>query len=177
MFEALGSLAGSILGIGAQKDINQQNISNSWSMWHATNEYNKPINQITRLREAGINPATAYGGLSNSAGLGSIAQAKVPDYSTVAQNFLNARQQAQNIENMKVQEQELKASVRKLNEDTKLSKANADFRREEVRRLKSLPEGSLRQDTPLNSLLRPTTDALIDISRGGFQKIKNFFKK
>ena len=40
---------------------NQQNIEQQWQMWNATNEYNKPVNQMKRYEEAGLNPNLIYG--------------------------------------------------------------------------------------------------------------------
>lgn len=34
----------------------------NFGMWQAENEYNKPINQMARLEEAGLNPNLVYGG-------------------------------------------------------------------------------------------------------------------
>ena len=55
-----------------------------WSkqMWHLQNQYNNPIQQIKRLKEAGINPALMYGqnagGASGNAGaVGSYERAKI----------------------------------------------------------------------------------------------------
>lgn len=41
---------------------------NKWNyaMWQKNNEYNLPKNQVERLREAGINPVTAYGSMSST---------------------------------------------------------------------------------------------------------------
>lgn len=34
-------------------------------MWHMQNEYNSPVQQMARLREAGINPATSFGQIAS----------------------------------------------------------------------------------------------------------------
>ena len=39
---------------------NSINAKRNFKMWQAMNEYNKPINQIARLKEAGLNPNLAY---------------------------------------------------------------------------------------------------------------------
>lgn len=72
---ALGSIFGGIFGLGGaalqhkyNKELaeyqNQMNIE----QWNRENEYNKPVNQMARLEEAGINPNLAYssGGVSNT---------------------------------------------------------------------------------------------------------------
>ena len=43
-----------------------QNYDRNIELWRMQNQYNTPKNQITRLREAGINPILAIGGISNS---------------------------------------------------------------------------------------------------------------
>ena len=49
-----------IVNMGAQRRENQKNRDFQREMWNANNEYNKPINQMARLEEAGINPHLAY---------------------------------------------------------------------------------------------------------------------
>ena len=70
---AIGSAFGLI---GAKKRMRLQNQLNmqlakyqnslNLAQWNRENEYNKPINQMARLREAGINPRMAYGDSANS---------------------------------------------------------------------------------------------------------------
>lgn len=47
--------------IQLQRDINQQNLYQQWKMWEATNNYNSPVEQMARYREAGLNPNLIYG--------------------------------------------------------------------------------------------------------------------
>lgn len=75
LLDVLGAIAtpltGIINGIGgaiAQNSANETNIQLSrenreWNekMWALNNEYNKPIEQIKRLKEAGLNPNLMYG--------------------------------------------------------------------------------------------------------------------
>lgn len=56
----VGGLASSIFNGTSQKKENQKNRDFQREMWNANNEYNKPINQMARLEEAGINPHLAY---------------------------------------------------------------------------------------------------------------------
>ena len=56
----VGSLASSVFNASSQKKENQKNRDFQREMWNANNEYNKPINQMSRLEEAGINPHLAY---------------------------------------------------------------------------------------------------------------------
>lgn len=78
---AIGSLIGSI-GQKRRDKLNQirqhrynleladHNFAQNLEMWNRQNEYNLPINQMQRLKDAGINPHLAYakGGVQNQAG-------------------------------------------------------------------------------------------------------------
>lgn len=63
-----------LIGIGtaaiqnkmSKKLMNYQNNLNIKN-WQMANEYNKPINQMARFREAGLNPNLIYGNMENSA--------------------------------------------------------------------------------------------------------------
>lgn len=59
----------------------------SWSMWNATNEYNKPINQMKRFEEAGLNPNLIYG-QSNTTSQGSVPSVQ-PTRSNLSQALMN----------------------------------------------------------------------------------------
>ena len=84
----LGSLAGSMIGANAQRQANIQNMQlakyqNNWQtaenekayarsveMWNMQNQYNSPTAQMSRLRQAGLNPNLVHGSgvTGNSAG-------------------------------------------------------------------------------------------------------------
>lgn len=77
------SILGNIFNVFGQKSANSQNMElakyqfeKNLEMWNLQNEYNLPINQMKRLREAGINPVIAYSGGQVS---GNVAQ-DVPKY-------------------------------------------------------------------------------------------------
>jgi len=72
--------------IQMQYDINNQNIENAWKMWNATNEYNKPVNQMERFKEAGLNPNLIYG-QTNTTSPVSIPSAQAPQVSPVLSNM------------------------------------------------------------------------------------------
>lgn len=48
-------------------DIHQSDIAQQERMWKLQNEYNDPKNVVRRLKEANVNPATAYGNISTPA--------------------------------------------------------------------------------------------------------------
>ena len=84
----LGTIASSLIGAGAQREANIQNMQlakyqNNWQtaenekayarsveMWNMQNQYNSPTAQMSRLRQAGLNPNLVYGSgvTGNSAG-------------------------------------------------------------------------------------------------------------
>ena len=74
---ASGLLGAVISGIYNRK---QQQRSQQWSeqMWNKQNEYNLPINQVQRLKEAGINPNLAFGSAASAMGT---SVPSVPRYS------------------------------------------------------------------------------------------------
>lgn len=93
----LGDITGGIVSAGVQTlgnvflqdRANKQNIE----FWNKENEYNKPINQMARLAEAGLNPNLVYGNgsvVGNTAG--GIAPArpaelgKLADYQEIKMN-------------------------------------------------------------------------------------------
>lgn len=51
-----------------RQNINLQQMTNeqNYRMWQQQVEYNQPQNQVNRLRQAGINPITAFGGIQNT---------------------------------------------------------------------------------------------------------------
>lgn len=69
---AVASLAGSVYSnYKNSKNLEKQNQFNL-SQWHMMNQYNQPVEQVQRLREAGINPALALGNISVGNASGSV---------------------------------------------------------------------------------------------------------
>lgn len=72
-----GAIGGNMLGVAKSKRLmkiqNRLNLEN----WHLQNEYNLPINQMQRLKEAGLNPNLIYGSgnaVGNSSEIGKVSQ-------------------------------------------------------------------------------------------------------
>lgn len=68
LIAAGGQILGSLFGLASNQSTNNANMrlaeyqyDRNLEMWNKANEYNKPINQVKRLREAGLNPALLYG--------------------------------------------------------------------------------------------------------------------
>lgn len=76
--------------------------------WNRQNDYNSPINQVSRLRAAGVNPALAYGSTSLQNVSSDIDGASVPSFSGYNLNVPDVVSiQAQNAQ-MKLLEQQAK---------------------------------------------------------------------
>ena len=60
-------------------EINKTNLLFNEEMWEREKEYDKPVNQMKRLIEAGINPAEAYSnGIQNTVGSAPTAPSAIP---------------------------------------------------------------------------------------------------
>lgn len=74
----------------------KQNADNE-RFWHMQNEYNSPIQQMERLKEAGLNPNLVYGGAGNAGNAGDITSASPQSWNPRAPTFdMNAGIQAYN---------------------------------------------------------------------------------
>lgn len=137
---AAGSLLSGILGNSAAKrrdkrqakydmKLAEYGYNKDHEMWSEANEYNKPIEQMNRLKEAGLNPHLVYG--SGSA-TGNTSQASTPKYQnpgtqfkvrpqidpqSMLNQFINLKTAQQNIATMKSSEnlQNAKASTEVFN--------------------------------------------------------------
>ena len=141
----LGSFAGSMIGADAQRRANIQNMQlakyqNNWQtaenekayarsveMWNMQNQYNSPTAQMSRLRQAGLNPNLVYGSgvTGNSAGSApqyqpaKIQRATMEPYrgwnlglSDAASMYMAMRQNKAQVENMEAQNKLIKEQAR-----------------------------------------------------------------
>lgn len=112
----------SLLGTGvnaiAQGNLNKGNRKWQEQMWHATNEYNKPLNQMARFKEAGLNPHLIYGqGNSGPASMAAAPKQEAPNYNfaDAALSYVAVRKQQSEIDNLKKAEEVMEADrVQKL---------------------------------------------------------------
>jgi urease gamma subunit len=94
--------------------------------WARTNQYNSPLAQMQRLREAGLNPHLAYGGGPNSVSApirGTDAktwnpQAPAFNFGQIADQYMNAKQAGASIDIMQEQKQKIKAEVNQIDANT-----------------------------------------------------------
>lgn len=141
----LGSIVGSAIGANAQRQANIQNMQlakyqNNWQtaenekayarsveMWNMQNQYNSPTAQMSRLRQAGLNPNLVYGSgvTGNSAGSApqyqpaKIQRATMEPYrgwnlglSDAVSAFMAMRQNKAQVENMEAQNKLIKEQTR-----------------------------------------------------------------
>lgn len=141
----LGSLVGSAIGANSQRQANIQNMQlakyqNNWQtaenekaysrsveMWNMQNRFNSPTAQMSRLRQAGLNPNLVYGSgvTGNSAGSvpqyqpAKIQRATMEPYrgwnlgiSDAVSTFMAMRQNKAQVENMEAQNKLIKEQAR-----------------------------------------------------------------
>ena len=145
IIDGLGSIVGSAIGAGAQRQANIQNMQlakyqNNWQtaenekayarsveMWNMQNQYNSPTAQMSRLRQAGLNPNLVYGSgvTGNSAGSApqyqpaKIQRATMEPYrgwnlglSDAASMYMAMRQNKAQVVNMEAQNKLIKEQAR-----------------------------------------------------------------
>lgn len=144
------------------------------------NEYNKPINQMKRLEEAGLNPNLVYGngaGQSLSATPSSVSKADVHARSTDGLNFIEKMQMTNALENQKLQNATLANNIRIADADLKL---RAALNKAQIRNLSA---GSKNQEMNnafyswLGEVLGPAgSNAGVQASAGAASGIGQFFK-
>lgn len=115
-------------GATNKRNIILQMMQNQWQehMMDKQNEYNKPINQMKRLQEAGLNPNLVYGSGNAIMASASPSGGGVPDQVTPSQarlDVLGAIQAVQNIRNQKAQEKQIDANTDAINANIDLAKA------------------------------------------------------
>lgn len=114
---ASGFVSGIVDNIFARKNARDQ-FRNEVKLWNMQNEYNKPINQVARLREAGLNPALMY---NNAAAGGSASSMHAPSINQTdpISKALDRITMLANLENIKANIDATNANRRKTEEDTR----------------------------------------------------------
>lgn len=88
-------------------------------MWNMENEYNTPMAQRKRMEAAGFNPNLVYGNgsVANTGKMGNDpppVELKAPELGGAIQNYITTRQQQQQLEQIELQNQQIKASTIKI---------------------------------------------------------------
>lgn len=143
---------GSVFGlIGAKKRMKLQNKYNmqlaayqndlNLAQWERENEYNSPINQMARLKEAGINPRLAYGDSASSQAANSpnLVAGSMQAPTNLGEYMQTAFGQFQNVFNQMNQIQAIQAEIRNKNAQTDMYNSMTNIN-EISARLKALEE-------------------------------------
>lgn len=121
-----GNILSGLLGIGSTSLANKANLE----LMKYQNEWNKPINQMKRLKEAGLNPNIIYGANGNMAAGGTAAPA--PTMQAYRMDFVRqAAQDAANLDLIKSQAEKNRAEASKATQDvvesgSRISKLDAE---------------------------------------------------
>ena len=119
-------------------------------MWEMENEYNKPVNQMARLQEAGLNPNLVYGNGATSLG-GSMGSVSQPTAKELDLSPLDELSQYQSIVNMEEQQKNINTGTEQLKNSIKNSnlQTSADLA---VKEQQALNLQSQRAQTQVNTL-------------------------
>lgn len=94
-------------------------------LWREQTEYNKPVNQVARLRQAGLNPALMYGSSASPGMMSSPPSMSAPQMRITAMSDFQKQQQIDNMEatneNIQVQNEILRAEAVKASNEGYLS--------------------------------------------------------
>lgn len=129
-FNAASAVSGAQLGYKQSKKLQKYQNKYNTKMWNLTNEYNSPIQQMQRLKAAGLNPALMYGGSGNSGVAQSApnsADMRLPDYQQAAAQVGNAVTQYQQTKLTEAQINATNARTAKDTMQTALTKFNAQI--------------------------------------------------
>jgi len=118
----VGNFVSSLFGGSASKKQQERNWKHEKEMFNMTNEYNKPINQMARLREANLNPNLMYG-------QGNVGNATMPapnpqpvreqpNFGDAIQTYVSTRKQQTDIDNIQQATQVAKADELKKQAET-----------------------------------------------------------
>lgn len=122
---AAGALGQYALNQRSQKKAFQQNVDFWKQKFDETNKYNSPVQQVARLKEAGLNPAMMYGqsasGATGQATSQSSEGAKAPQMQGLTQLGLMSAQADQIKQQTELAKQD--AALRRVQATTEMSKA------------------------------------------------------
>ncbi len=127
------ALLSDVLGIFSSNAANKRNFNNTVKLWNMQNEYNKPINQMARLKEAGLNPNLMY---NNAAAGGSASSMAAPQvqYNSPLSKALESisavsqlQMQREQIKGQRIANENAQKQGKSLDLDNNLKKQEYDF--------------------------------------------------
>ena len=119
----IGAIAGSALSSVANYGATQSTNDTSIKLWREQAEYNKPVNQMARFAEAGLNPNLIYG-QGSSGNMASAPSLQAPRFDDPSKSFMLAA----SMRNMVEQNKNLQAQ-------NSLIRSQASVAREQARKL------------------------------------------
>lgn len=114
---AVGALGSSLINYEAQQGANDKSIE----LWREQAQWNKPINQMARYQEAGLNPNLVY----SQGNPGNLASSPTPKAPQVDLDLLGAMQLDASLKNMREQNKNLQAQNSLIESQTSVAKENA----------------------------------------------------
>lgn len=134
------SLVNSFVSNAQSKKLMAKQFHYQKKMWQMENEYNKPVNQMARLQEAGLNPNLVYGSGATALG-GSMGSVSQPSAASLDINPINDMSNYQSIVNMMKQEDQIGATTTQIKDNTKnqnaLTKADLQIKEQQALNLKA----------------------------------------
>lgn len=106
------SAAGTTAGIAATGKLNKKNRAWQEHMWNKTNEYNHPVSQMQRFKDAGLNPHLMYGqGDNGNTSMPQAPKQEVPNYNfaDAAMAYVSTKKQQTEIDNMQKAQEVMEA--------------------------------------------------------------------
>lgn len=121
------ALAGGAINYFANRENNQSNIElqemanqHNIDLWRMQTEYNTPANQLTRLRQAGLNPNLLYGNPTNTAGSPPEMKASRNErYALDPMAMANVMLMSKQIQNLDADNEVKQAEARNINANTR----------------------------------------------------------
>lgn len=147
---ATSSLVNSFVSNAQSKKLMQKQFHYQKKMWEMENEYNKPVNQMARLQEAGLNPNLVYGSGATALG-GSMGSVSQPSAAGLDINPINDMSNYQSIVNMMKQEDQIGATTTQIKDNTKNQNAitKADL---QIKEQQALNLQAQREQTQANTM-------------------------
>ena len=139
------SLAGGAINYFANRENNQSNremqeMANQHNidLWRMQTEYNTPANQLTRLRQAGLNPSLLYGNPTNTASSPPEMKAsKNERYQMDPMAIANVMLMSKQIQNLDADNEVKQAEARNINANTDLVEDKQNTEQEFTRFVKA----------------------------------------
>ena len=147
IFNAGVSILGDVLGNRANEKAQKDQQEFDLKMWNLQNEYNTPANQVARLRAAGLNPNLFYG-QGNVGNATSAPTTQAVRYSYDFAKAIDKAALAEQVKNMRVQNENLLAQNRNINATTRSIDLENELKVRDLelyRKYGLLPRGSLPQ--------------------------------